>query len=501
MSEKILVASDNFEVYQRAILSHPLHQFDLVRVSDLDELFVRWNEGDRDYLAIFIEHGNDKFDFRKIAKQLAHLDNRSHLPIIAEVQTSIIGMLPDDVRATADAYYTLDGPYEHLTAILRQLVVLKTLSSKANSVMDNKIDLVGGSSDVAERLKQIKRRAAQNTLPIVIEGPLGVDKTAVAYTVFKLGKRPRSVFKTIDCVGLSDHELSTQLFGDRKNAGVLQFANGGTVFLKSLTHLSDDLQEKLLEFLTGSEFYSTQLGKRIKTDIKLIISTDLNLIEEVKKNRLREDLFYRLHVFPIMVPALSSHLQDIESYVYQLAASYSRLMFQNTGLIDHQALRLLTDYDWPGNERQLKRVLLNAVVLSGDGHIKVQHLPQLTVQIFGAGHLASAHEAETEDYGVVNPDTIALNRSQIIESTPHNTRFNTFAEPGPVDLRSVPVLDSKGEIRPLNDVEEELIRFAISFYNGRMTHVARQLGIGRSTLYRKLKDYDIDPHKPIDIAS
>jgi DNA-binding NtrC family response regulator len=223
------------------------------------------------------------------------------------------------------------------------------------------------------------------------------------------------------------------------------------------------------------------------------------LIEEVKKNRLREDLYYRLHVFPIMVPALSSHLQDIESYVYQLAASYSRLLFQNSGLIDHQALRLLTDYDWPGNQRQLKRVLLNAVVLSGDGHIKVQHLPQLAAQIFGTGYLASAHEAE--DYGLVRADTIELDHSQMIEDVPQNTRFNTLSEPGPVDLRSVPVLDSRGEIRPLSQVEEELIRFAISFYNGRMTHVARQLGIGRSTLYRKLKDYDIDPNKPIDIAS
>jgi DNA-binding NtrC family response regulator len=499
MSEKILVASDNIESYQRAILSHPLHQFDLICVSDLDELFVRWNEGDRDYLAIFIEHNNDKFDFKKIAQQLARVNNSSHLPIIAEVPTSLIGMLPDDVRATADAYYTLDGPHEHLTAILRQLMVLKALNLKANSVMDNKNDLVGGSSDVAERLKQVKLRAAQNDLPIVIEGPLGVDKTAVAYTVFKLGKRLRSIFKIIDCSGLTDNELGLQLFGDRKNAGIFQSANGGTVFLKSLTYLSPDLQESLLEFLTCSEFYSTQLGKRIKTNIKLIISTDLNLIEEVKKNRLREDLYYRLHVFPIMVPALSSHLQDIESYVYQLAASYSRLLFQNSGLIDHQALRLLTDYDWPGNQRQLKRVLLNAVVLSGDGHIKVQHLPQLAAQIFGTGYLASAHEAE--DYGLVRADTIELDHSQMIEDVPQNTRFNTLSEPGPVDLRSVPVLDSRGEIRPLSQVEEELIRFAISFYNGRMTHVARQLGIGRSTLYRKLKDYDIDPNKPIDIAS
>jgi hypothetical protein len=110
MSEKILVASDNIESYQRAILSHPLHQFDLICVSDLDELFVRWNEGDRDYLAIFIEHNNDKFDFKKIAQQLARVNNSSHLPIIAEVPTSLIGMLPDDVRATADAYYTpVDG--------------------------------------------------------------------------------------------------------------------------------------------------------------------------------------------------------------------------------------------------------------------------------------------------------------------------------------------------------------------------------------------------------
>lgn len=499
MSEKILVASDNIEIYQRAMLNHPLLQFELIFVSDLDELFMRWDQGHRDYLAVFIEHNNAKFDFRKIAKQLALLDNSLHLPIIAEVPTSMIGMLPDEVRATADAYYTLDGPREHLTAILRQLVVLKTLSSKANSVMDNKNDLVGGSSDVAERLKQIKIRAAQNNLPIVIEGPLGVDKTAVAYTVFKLGKRPRSVFKTVDCAGLSDHELSAQLFGDKKTAGILQSANGGTVFLKCLTHLSADLQAKLFEFLTCSELYSAQLGKRIKTDIKLIISTDLNLIDEVKKNRLREDLYYRLHVFPIMVPALSSHLQDIESYVYQLAASYSRLMFQNTGLIDHQALRLLTDYDWPGNERQLKRVLLNAVVLSGDGHIKVQHLPQLTAQIFGAGYLASAHAADNHD--IVSTNTLALDDIKLIEQTPQTIRFNAIAERGPVDLRSVPVLDSKGEIRPLNDVEEELIRFAISFYNGRMTHVARQLGIGRSTLYRKLKDYDIDPQKPIDIAS
>ena len=205
----------------------------------------------------------------------------------------------------------------------------------------------------------------------------------------------------------------------------------------------------------------------LRIDFRLISATNRSLIDLVKAGLFREDLYYRLNVFPIRVPPLRERREDIPELVRHFTARFAAEEGK-TALrgVTAPAIQLLTRHNWPGNVRQLENAVFRAVVLADGPMLTPDEFPQITAQLDGALPLP--------------------------ESPPEPAEPIEIAVPGaPTPAPGVATLDANGDVRPLAEVEEAMIRLALERYAGRMTLVARKLGIGRSTLYRKLKDLGI----------
>jgi DNA-binding NtrC family response regulator len=211
--------------------------------------------------------------------------------------------------------------------------------------------------------------------------------------------------------------------------------------------------------------------KSVKVDFRLISASNRDLAELVRSGRFREDLYYRLHIFPIMVPPLRDRIEDIPELVRRFALRFAAEEGKRVRAVSAEAIRLLCGYRWPGNVRQLENAVFRAVVLAESDEIGVAEFPQIAAQVPG-------YEGQVPPppgplvAGAVEP--ILLDQSPA--TTPATDAF----------------LAGDGHVRPLEELEAEAIRFAIARYDGRMTEVARRLKIGRSTLYRKLKELGLE---------
>jgi len=221
----------------------------------------------------------------------------------------------------------------------------------------------------------------------------------------------------------------------------------------------------------------------IKVDIRLISATHRDLLQRVKDGGFREDLFYRLNVYPIVVPPLRNRREDIEPLVQHFLARFSASEAKGrVRSIDPRAVAMLKAYDWPGNIRQLENAMFRAIVLCEGSTLTEEEFPQIRAQV---------------------EDTVDLERrvaDQAVAGSGEPDLFNSFVPAGlegstdlPAALGTLRALDESGEVRSLSDVEYDMIMMAVDHYAGQMSEVARRLGIGRSTLYRKLKEYGIDP--------
>jgi len=354
-------------------------------------------------------------------------------------------------------------------------------------------DLIA-ASPAMERVLRLGRKAASSGIPILLEGESGVGKEMVARAIQGSGERRSRPFVTVNCGAIPENLVESILFGHEKgaftgatekHAGKFVEAHGGTLFLDEIGDLPLDVQVKLLRAVQEGEVDPVGGRATVKVDIRLISATNHDLIQRVKDGAFREDLYYRLNVFPIHIPPLRERREDIPLLVQHFVA---RLGKSETGGrvkgISAAALTMLEAYDWPGNIRQLENAVFRAVVLCEGELLTPDDFPQIRAQVSGvdlgdpeqpAGPAAQAHPA---------PPAVA---------------------PGAAEAAfgSLRAIDERGDMRSLADVETDMIRLAIDHYEGRMSEVARRLGIGRSTLYRKLKDMGIDPgeDRPERLAS
>ena len=351
-------------------------------------------------------------------------------------------------------------------------------------------DLIA-ASPAMERVLRLGRKAASSNIPILLEGESGVGKEMVARAIQGSGDRRGKPFVTVNCGAIPDNLVESILFGHEKGAftgatekhtGKFVEAHGGTLFLDEIGDLPLDVQVKLLRAVQDGEVDPVGGRSTVKVDIRLISATNRDLIQRVKDGAFREDLYYRLNVFPIHVPPLRERREDIPLLVQHFVA---RLGKSETGGrvkgISSAALAMLETYDWPGNVRQLENAIFRAVVLCEGELLTPDDFPQIRAQLGGidlttlAGSVASSAPAS----------------SSAAELQP--AREATQPQGGRGGFGMVRAIDDKGDMRSLADVEAEMIRLAIDHYEGRMSEVARRLGIGRSTLYRKLKEMGVDP--------
>ncbi|SOC36939.1 DNA-binding NtrC family response regulator [Rhizobium subbaraonis] len=365
-------------------------------------------------------------------------------------------------------------------------------------------DIVSASPEML-RVIELGRRAAQSNIPVVIEGESGVGKEMIARAIQSASDRANKPFVTVNCGAIPHNLVESILFGHEKGAftgaterhiGKFAEADGGTIFLDEIGDLPLEVQVKLLRAVQQGEIETVGARSPQKVNVRLISATNKDLITEVKEGRFREDLYYRLNVFPITIPALRRRKEDIPVLVRSFVERFAGEQKLATPLsVSSAAMALLTAFDWPGNIRQLENAIFRAVVLAQGSELHTSDFPQIATQVPGHAISPEGRVSWDVDSAPVVPSTSSETGLPAVYPNFRRHEAAESADAGQPD-NAISSLDRGGQVRRLADVEEELIRFALKFYHGQMSQVARKLGIGRSTLYRKLKDYGIDPDNP-----
>lgn len=355
---------------------------------------------------------------------------------------------------------------------------------------------VTAASAAMSRVVELGRRAAQSTIPVMLEGEAGVGKELIARAIHVASDRSSRPFVGVNCNAISPAQIEEVLFGSDGLTGKLSEAEGGTLFIEEISELPPAGQMRLLELVQSGEVHLAGLQRPLKANVRLILATNKDLIEEVKSGRFREDLYYRLNVFPITIASLRRRKEDIPHLIRAFVERFSLEQRLPRSLhVEPSALALLTSFDWPGNTRQLENAIFRAVVLAEGTSLREADFPQIAAQMSGHRGASSADSQAA----VQEQSPIARVQASLAERAAAFAAGQSAPSTGFGSTQSANVIvstDEAGNVRKLAEIEEELIRFALKFYRGQMSQVARKLGIGRSTLYRKLKDYGIDPDDP-----
>ncbi|MGJ0507892.1 MAG: sigma-54-dependent transcriptional regulator [Methylocystis sp.] len=413
-------------------------------------------------------------------------DARHATPVIVQTAHGSIEAVISAMRAGAHDFVVKPVGAERLQISIKNALSahalageIRRISRRAQGSLTFK-DLVSRSADMA-RVIRLGERAAHSSIPVLIEGESGVGKELIARAIQGASDRKGKPFVTVNCGALPANLVESILFGHEKgaftgatekHAGKFLEANGGTLFLDEIGELPLDIQVKLLRALQEGEIDPVGARRPVRVDIRIVSATNQNLIELVKKGQFREDLFYRLNVFPISVPPLRSRREDIADLARRFTARFAAEEGRNIRGLTAETLALLASYHWPGNVRQLENTVFRAVVLAEGDELTVAEFPQIA--------------AHVEGFDVRVPPVPAL---APVADMPREREIVR------VEIRDphvLPLLAPGGDMRKLDELEKETIRFALAHYRGQMSEIARRLGIGRSTLYRKMKEYGLE---------
>ena len=313
----------------------------------------------------------------------------------------------------------------------------------------------------------LDQRAAKSSIPVLVLGESGVGKELIARAVHGASERAGRPFVAVNCGAIPENLVESILFGHEKgaftgahdrHAGKFLEASGGTLFLDEVGELPLDMQVKLLRALQEGEIDPVGSKRPVKVDVRIVSATNRDLARQVQAGRFREDLFYRLNVYPIEAPSLRERREDVPALVDAFVRRFNVEEGKRVAGASPATLAMLSAFDWPGNVRQLENAVYRAIVLSDDPHLQPHDFPSIS--------------------GLSTP-----------LAAPPAGEASAAAEAGG---GPVSVLDAKGHVRPLEEVERDLIQLAIEIYAGHMTEVARRLGIGRSTLYRKVREQGLE---------
>ena len=435
-------------------------------------------------------------------------------PVIVQTAHGGIDTVVGAMRAGAQDFVVKPISPERLEVSIRNVLKVSALQDEITRIRKTAagtltFDDIITRSAAMERVLRLGDRAASSHIPILIEGESGVGKELIARAIQGSGDRASKPFVTVNCGAIPENLVESILFGHEKGAftgatekhvGKFQEAHGGTLFLDEVGELPLDVQVKLLRALQESEIDPIGARRPVRIDFRLISATNRRLVDLVKEGRFREDLYYRLNVFPIWIPPLRDRLEDIPElarhFLARFAAEESK---PHVASVAPDTIALLQSYDWPGNIRQLENAVFRAVVLCDDAYLRPEDFPQIQA-MSGAGGSEMIGLAASEPMALPSPPMM------VGEPAPGSPRMSSgqggfagMAE-GVAPFGFLRALDDTGHVKTLEAVERDMIVTAIDHYGGRMAEVARRLGIGRSTLYRKLKDYGLDQAAGQDAA-
>ena len=410
---------------------------------------------------------------------------RGDLPVIVQTSQGSIETVIKAMRAGADDFVVKPISPERLRISIQNLLKVNALTEEVKR-LNKKVsgaltfdDLVA-SSPAMNNVLRLGRRGAQSNIPILIEGESGVGKEMIARAIQGESDRAGKPFVAVNCGAIPENLVESTLFGHEKGSftganakhlGKFQEADGGTLFLDEVADLPLDMQVKLLRAIQEGEIDPVGSRRPVKVNIRLISATNKNMIDMVKAGKFREDLYYRLNVYPIMVPPLRVRKEDIPALVSHFITKLSAEEGRKVHGISAPALGMLQAYGWPGNVRQIENTIFRAIVLCETETLDIVDFPQIAALV--------------EGYEVTIPPAPAMMR----KPEPMRPAQGQVSDGNAI---GVSIVTEGGHIRTLEEVEADMIKLAMHRYRGQMSEVARKLGIGRSTLYRKMRDLGLE---------
>ncbi len=413
------------------------------------------------------------------------------IPVIVQTAKGSIDTVVEAMRAGAFDFVVKPVSPEKLRGALDNALRMRA-ATRRHGQTDNlaaaapRLDVSAASAALRPVLASAAKAAASN-IPVLIEGETGVGKEWLARAIQAHGDRAKAAFVPVNCGAMPTDLVESILFGHAKGAftdatahheGKFTEADGGTLFLDEVGELSASAQVKLLRVLQDGEIDPVGSKMPMKTDVRIISATNRDLASAVSAGRFREDLYYRLNAFELRVPPLRERRGEISALARGFVAHFVGLeRGTRVRRLSEEAIAALRRYDWPGNIRQLENTIHRAVVLSDNENLLAVDFPQIAALMAAD----PSGPAWSEDSGTGHREPTA---SVEVEKSWNGIERRR-------DASAFPLRDENGQIRRMEEVEADLIRLAMAQYEGRMSEIARRLGIGRSTLYRKLRAYNI----------
>jgi transcriptional regulator with PAS, ATPase and Fis domain len=397
-----------------------------------------------------------------------------------------------------------------------------------------------GNSPLLNIALETAVKVAPTDISVLINGESGVGKEAFSKIIHALSNRKHGNFIAVNCGAIPEGTIDSELFGHEKGSftgahdtrkGYFETVNGGTIFLDEVGELPLETQARLLRVLESGEFIKVGSSKTQKTDVRVIAATNKDLLELAARDKFREDLYYRLSTVPIKVPPLRDRKEDIHLLFRKFAADFSEKYRSKIVTLEPDAAQMIINYSWPGNIRQLKNIAEQLSVLDEDKIVNAselqrvlpaerQSLPMLMGTNVDQGMSErdifykvlydmrkDMNDLKSIVFGMIQggntPDGMGVN--PVTENTPTVTQTSTFYHPNlnqqPIQMAHNPLgnqvielnnIEPVPESLSIEDKEIELIKKALNKYNGRRKKAAQELGISERTLYRKIKQYDLE---------
>lgn len=410
----------------------------------------------------------------------------------------------------------------------------------------NRFGIIGNAPELNYAL-QVATQVSNTDLTVLINGESGVGKEAFSLIIHTLSSRKHNPFIAVNCGAIPEGTIDSELFGHEKGSftgaldarkGYFETVNGGTIFLDEIGEMPLGTQARLLRVLEAGEYIKVGSSKVQKTDVRVIAATNKNLLQLVEHNKFREDLYYRLSTVPIRVPSLISRKEDILLLFRKFTSDFANKYRTQSIQLDEQAQQMLLQYPWPGNVRELKNIAEQISVLSKDKLISAQELsrylkpytqnrlPAIT------NHQPQANEFHSEReilyklffdmkkdvnelkkmfLDVLQNPTVSVQNPNLISQLKELQSNEDF-----IPATYTPSVSPKASLQPSNDAaliisnsnistheeveenlniiekEKELIIKALKKHRSKRKDAALDLGISERTLYRKLKEYDIE---------
>ncbi len=412
------------------------------------------------------------------------------VPVIIQTAHSSLETVVTAMRQGAVDFFVKPVAPERLIVSLRNVMKLGELETIVRTDRSRRAGTLGLSDIVTHsaamhRVLALVQKAAKSPIPVLIEGETGAGKELIARAIQGMSDRAGKPFVAVNCSAIPANLVESTLFGHKKGSftgatadhpGKFAEAHGGTLFLDEVGELPLETQAKLLRALQEGEIEPVGATRPERVNVRVISATNRRMLGLAQSGEFREDLYYRLNVFPIYLPPLRDRPEDIELLASHFTARFAAEAGKRIAGLSTPALELLRAYNWPGNIRQLENVLYRAIVLSDGGYLELADFPQIVAQSKGREESLRLAAAQPMLSAPVHIDAARPERQKVETREAIPDRF----------------LDAGGEVTPLETLERELIEFALKRYGGRMSKVARALGIGRSTLYRKLRDYGLE---------